>query len=151
MFNTANLRDLIAVTGPVAVLKLDSNHRVVGPYKLEIWWMTSINKRTPHLCYIKLWALFLSQWWNKTGVTVPKCPFRVKIGNLMCDLQIRQMTSEDNMTPLLCYVKLCASFLNRQWVKIEITVRKCSTRVQMGDFVSRLTLQYDGWTWKAKK
>ena len=38
--NKANLGDLIAATGPVILLKLDSNHRFFSPYDLEIWSMT---------------------------------------------------------------------------------------------------------------
>ena len=41
--NKANLRDLIAATGLVIFLKLDSNHRFFSPCDLEIWWMTPKN------------------------------------------------------------------------------------------------------------
>ena len=37
--NKANLRDLIAVTGLVILLKLDSNRRFFSPCDLEIWWI----------------------------------------------------------------------------------------------------------------
>ena len=36
----ANLRDLIAATGLVILLKLDLNRRFFSPCDLEIWWMT---------------------------------------------------------------------------------------------------------------
>ena len=36
----ANLRDLIAATVLVILLKLDSNRRFFSPCDLEIWWMT---------------------------------------------------------------------------------------------------------------
>ena len=36
MLNKANLRDLIAATGLVILLKLDSNHRCFSPCDLEI-------------------------------------------------------------------------------------------------------------------
>ena len=39
-FNKANLRDLIAATGLVILLKLDLNRRFFSPCDLEIWWMT---------------------------------------------------------------------------------------------------------------
>ena len=51
--NKANLRDLVAATGLLILLKLDSNHRF---YDLEIWWMTSENYRAPFLCHVKLCA-----------------------------------------------------------------------------------------------
>ena len=38
--NKANLRDLIAATGLVILLELDSNHWFFSPCDLEIWWMT---------------------------------------------------------------------------------------------------------------
>ena len=59
--NKANLRDLIAVTGLVILLKLDSNRRFFSPCDLEIWWMTPKN-RAPLLCYFKLCVSFRSYW-----------------------------------------------------------------------------------------
>ena len=44
-----NLRDLIAATGLVTLLKLDSNRRFFGLYDLEIWRKTS--KIIGHLFY----------------------------------------------------------------------------------------------------
>ena len=35
--NMANLRELIATTGFVILLRFDLNHRFFGPYDLEIW------------------------------------------------------------------------------------------------------------------
>ena len=54
--NKANLRDLLAATGLVILLKLDSNRRFFSPCDLEISWMTSKNYRAPLLDYIKLCA-----------------------------------------------------------------------------------------------
>ena len=87
-FNKANLRDLIAATGLVILLKLDSigrffsretpnlgqNRRFFEPSDLEIWRMTFKNNRAPLLCYFKLCAAFHSHWWIHTGVTVRKRP-----------------------------------------------------------------------------
>ena len=70
--NKANLRDLIAATGLVILLKLDFNRRFFSPCDLEIWWMTPKNNRAPLLCYFKLFASFCSHWWKHTGVTVRK-------------------------------------------------------------------------------
>ena len=81
MNNKANLRDLIAATGLVILLKLDSNHRFFSPCNLETWWMTPKNNPTPLLCYFKLSASFRSHWWIQTGVTVRKRPIWVKIDN----------------------------------------------------------------------
>ena len=71
-WNKANLRDLIAATGLVILLKLDLNRRFFSPCDLEIWWMTPKNNRAPLLCYFKLFASFRSHWWIQTGVTVRK-------------------------------------------------------------------------------
>ena len=76
--NKANLRDLIAATGLVVLLKLDLNRRFFSPSDLEIWWMTQKN-RAPLLCYFKLCASFRSHWWIQTGVTVRKCLIWVKM------------------------------------------------------------------------
>ena len=49
--NKANLRDLIAATGLVVLLKLDLNRRFFSPSDLEIWWMT---QKIGHLFYATL-------------------------------------------------------------------------------------------------
>ena len=77
--NKANLRDLIAATGLVILLKLDSNRLFFSRCDLEIWWMTKKNNRAPLLCYFKLFASFPSHWWIQTGVTVRKHLIWVKI------------------------------------------------------------------------
>ena len=58
--NKANLRDLIAATGLVILLKLDSNHWFFSPCHLEIWWMTLKNNRAPLLRNFMLFASFRS-------------------------------------------------------------------------------------------
>ena len=83
MFNKANLRDLIAATGLIILLKLGSNCRFFSPCEIEIWRMTSKNCRAP----------------------------------------------------LLYYIKFCASSAR-------------SIPVKIGDFLSRVTLKFDGWPWK---
>ena len=77
--NKSNLRDLIAATGLVILLKLDSNRRFFSPCDLEIWWMTLKNNRESLLCCFKLCATFHSHRWIQTGVTVRKRPIWVKL------------------------------------------------------------------------
>ena len=77
--NKANPRDLIAASGLVMLLKLDSNRRFFSLCDLEIWWMTLKNNRAPLQCYFQLFASFHSHWWIQTGVTVRKHPIWVKI------------------------------------------------------------------------
>ena len=52
---------------------------------------------------------------------------------------------ENNRAPLLCYFKLCASFHTHWWFKISVTVWKRSIPVKIDDFLSRVTLKFDGW------
>ena len=94
--NKANLRDLIAATGLVILLKFDPNHR------------------------------FFS----------------------LCDLKIWCMTSKNNRAPVLYYIKLCVKFKIHRWIQTEVTVRKRSIRVKIGDFLSCVTLKFDGWASK---
>ena len=50
-------------------------------------------------------------------------------------LEIWWMTLKNNSAPLLCYVKLCASNQSHRWIQTYVTVRKCSIRVKIGDFL----------------
>ena len=95
-WNKANLRDLIAATGLVILLKFYPNHRFFSPCDLEIWCMTSKNNRAP----------------------------------------------------LLYYIKLCVPFQIHRWIQTEVTLRKRSIRVEIGHFLSLVTLKFDGWHWK---
>ena len=64
---------------------------------------------------------------------------------VLCDLEIWWMTLENNRAPLLYYTKLCASFQIHRWIQIGVTVRKRSIWVKIGNFLSRVTLKFDGW------
>ena len=75
----------------------------------------------------------LAQIWSKSSIFQP------------CDLEIWWMTFENNRAPLLYYIKLCASFQIHRWIETEVTVRKHSIRVKIGDFLSCVTLKFDGW------
>ena len=67
---------------------------------------------------------------------------------VLCDLEIWWMTLENNRAPLLYYTKHCASFQIHRWIQIGVTVRKRSIWVKIGNFLSRVTLKFDGWPWK---
>ena len=62
-----------------------------------------------------------------------------------CDLEIWRMTSKNNRAPLLCYFKLCAAFRSHWWIQTWVTVRKRQIWVKIDDFLSRVTLKFDGW------
>ena len=65
-----------------------------------------------------------------------------------CNLEIWRMTSQNNRAPLLCHFKLCVSFHTHWWIQIWVTVRKRSIWVKIGNFLSRVTLKFDGWPCK---
>ena len=67
---------------------------------------------------------------------------------VLCDLEIWWMTLKDNRTPLLCYFKLCASFHSHQCIQTWVTVGKRTIQVKISNFLSRVTLKFDGWPWK---
>ena len=148
--NKANLRDLIAATGLVILLKFDPNHRFLSPCDLEIWCMTLTNNRAPLPYCIKLCVSFKIHRWIQAEVTLWKRSIPVEIGDFLvpCDLEIWWMTLENNRAPLLYYIKLCASFQIHRWIQIGVTVRKGSIWVKIGNFLSRVTLKFDWWPWK---
>ena len=60
-----------------------------------------------------------------------------------CDREIWWMTSKNNRTLLLYYVKLCASFQIHWWIQTGFTVQKRSIRVGIGEILSL-------WPWNLK-
>ena len=58
-----------------------------------------------------------------------------------CDHEIWWVTLKNNRAPLLYYVKLWASFQIHRWILTGVTVRICSIRVKIGDFLSRVILK----------
>ena len=88
-YNKANLRDLIAATGLVILLKFDPNHRFFVPCDLEIWWMALENNRAPLLYYIKLCASFQIHRWIQIGITVRKRSIWVKIDNFLSRVTLK--------------------------------------------------------------
>ena len=67
---------------------------------------------------------------------------------VLCDLDIWWMTLENNRAPLLYYIKLCASFQSHEWIQTGVTLRKRSILVKIGNFLSCVTLKFNGWPWK---
>ena len=134
--NKANLRDLIAATGLVILLKLDSNRQLISPCDLEIWWMTLKNNKASLLYYIKICASFQIHRWIQTGVTVRKRSIRVKIGDFFVqhDLEIWWMTLKNNRAPFLYYIKLCVAFQSHWYIQTGVTVQKLSIWVKISDF-----------------
>ena len=65
-----------------------------------------------------------------------------------CDLEIWWMTLKNNRAPLRYYIKVCASFQIHRWIQTGVTAGKRSIQVKIRDFLSRVTLKFDGWPWK---
>ena len=72
-----------------------------------------------------------SRFGSKSAIFVP------------CDLEIWKMTLKNNRAPLLCCIKLCASFHSYGWIQTDFTVRKCSIRVKIGNFLFRVILKFE--------
>ena len=112
--------------------------------------MTLKNNRAPLLYYIKLCASFQSHGWIQTEVTVRKRSIWVKIGNFLS-----RFTFEFDGWPWktighLFYTtsSFVHHFKSHGWIQTEVTVRKRSIRVKIGNFLSRVILKIDGWPWK---
>ena len=58
------------------------------------------------------------------------------------------MNLKNNRAPLRYYIKLCASFQSHLWIQTWVTVRKYSIRVNIGNFISCVSVKFDRWTWK---
>ena len=58
------------------------------------------------------------------------------------------MTLKNNRAPLLCHLKLCASFRSHWWIQTGVTARKHLIWVKIDDFYRRVTLKFDVWPWK---
>ena len=89
-----------------------------------------------HLSYA---TSFNSHPWIQTGVTVRKRPIWVKISDFLSRVTLEfdwqwLMTLKNNRAPLLCYLKLCATFHSHRWIKTGVTLRKCQIWVKIINF-----------------
>ena len=106
--NKANLRDLIAATSLVILLKLDSNRRFFARVTLKIDGWPRL------LYYIKLCVSFQIHQWIQTGVTVRKQPIWVKFDDFFS-----RVTLQFGLRPWIC-----VSFCSHWWIHIGVTVLK---------------------------
>ena len=120
--NKANLRGLIAATGLVILLKLDSNRRFFSPCDHEIRWMTPKNNRVLHqaLCIISNPSVN-SNWSYSPETLSASQNWRFFVP---CDLEIWRMTLKNNKAPLQCHCKLVAPFHSHWWIQTGVTVRQ---------------------------
>ena len=120
------------------------NRWLFVPCNLEIWRMTLKNNRAPLLCHFKLCASFCSQSVNSNWSNSPEMPNLVQNRRFFvpCDLEIWWMTLKNNRAPLLCHIKLCASFHRHMWIQTGVTVWKWLNWV-----LTSVTLTFDLWSW----
>ena len=109
-----------------ATSNLGQIRRFVELCDLEIWCLTLKNKKAPLLCHFKLCASLRNHWWIQTGVTVRECPIWVKFDDLFSHVTLKfdGWHWKNNRAPLLCNIKLCASFHRHMWIQTGVTVRK---------------------------
>ena len=120
MKNKANLRDLIAATGLVILLKLDLNRRFFSPCD------RAILSFVYHFVAIGEFKLELQSGNGQSGSNVTLLE--------PCDLEIWLMTLKNNRAPLLCYFKPCASFRSHWWIQTGVTVQKRPIWVKFNAF-----------------
>ena len=58
------------------------------------------------------------------------------------------MTLKNNTAHFLCNLKFCASFHSHLSIRNGVTVRKHQIWIKIGNFLSRVTLKFDGRPWK---
>ena len=143
--NKANLRDLIAATGLVILLKLDSNHRFFSHVTLKFDWSGLDIK---HLVYVPVGHMVLTIYVPCKFFTCPAniCTSPLKL--MYTAGKILLMASKNYRAPLVHYIKLCASSQTPRWIRTAVALRKSSIRVKIGNFLPRVTLKFNGWPWK---
>ena len=74
-------------------------------------------------------------WCNSNWCHSPEAPNLGQIWRFLepRDLEIWQMTLQNNTAPLLCYFKLCASFGSHWWIQTWVTVQKRPIWVKFDD------------------
>ena len=110
-FNKANLRDLIAATRLVVLLKLNSNA-----------WFFILYDISSSVHYFKAISKFKLELQPGNAHFRSKFVFVLTIFFVLWDLEIWRMTLKNNRAPLRCYFKLCASFRSHLSIQTEVTV-----------------------------
>ena len=99
-----------------------------------MWWMTSKNNKTPLLFYIETLCIISNPLVNLNWSYSPEMLNSGQNWWFFCDL-------ENNRAPLQYYIKLCASFQSRGWIQTEVTIRKRTIWVEIGNFFYLVDLQ----------
>ena len=108
--------------------------------------------RIGHLFYAtSRFVIIFQPLMNSNWIYSPETP---KLGQNLrffvpCALQIWQMTLGNNRAFHLTYFKLRWSFRSYWWIRTGVKIQKRPIWVKNGDFLSRVTLQFDRWPEKA--
>ena len=145
--NKANLRDLIAVTSLVILLKIgfkSSIFRSMWPSNL----MDDLEKQYHTSSVLHQALCIISNPLMNSNCSYS--PEKLNLGQnwrfpVLCDLEIWWMTLTNNRAPFLWYFKLCKSFQTICEFKLE----KHSMWVEIDDFSSHVTLKFDRWPWNS--
>ena len=107
--------------------------------------MTLKNKKALHLCYFKLCAWFHSHRWIQSGFARRKRPIWVKAGDFLSCVTSKfdRWPWKNNRAPLLCHVKLCASFHLNKLIQTRVMVWK-----RLNWVLTSVTLIFDFWPWR---
>ena len=137
MASKANLKDFIAATGLVIILKLDSNFR----------WMNSKNNRAIPLCYVKLCALFQSHQWIQTGVTGWKCSIWIKIGNISSRVTLKFDGWSKKTIGHLFYAPSSFSHHFVAICKFKLELQSGIAQIGAKFALTSVSLTFDLWPW----
>ena len=126
------------------------NRRCFVPSDLEIWYMTL--NTIQHLLHTT--SSFVHHFKAidefKLEFLSGNAQFGSKSANFCPDIEIWWVflqKQKGSSSPLLYYIKLCASYRSHQWIQTGVRVQKLSIWVKIGDFLSRVTSKFDGWSW----
>ena len=143
--NKANVRDLIAVTGLVILVKLDSNQLFFSPCDLEIWRLTWKRNRAPLLYYIKLCASFQIHWWIQAGVTVRNRSIRAKISDFLSVWPWNMVDNIENQQGTSSILCQAWCIISKPSVNSNFSYSpKTLNPSQIWRFSSCVTLKFDG-------
>ena len=103
--------------------------------------------------------VYLKTYLSNTPNTVDQIQIQIQIHGLKFDqIQIQIQIRRICICICICKykyvfdpspdIKLCAAFQIHRWIQTGVTVRKCPILVKISNFLSRMTLKFDGWLWK---
>ena len=131
-------------------LNSGQNRHFLVPCDFEIGQITLKNTRAPLPYYITLCASFQSHRWIQTGVTVRKLSIRVKIGTFLSRVTLKFDRWPWKTIGQLSYAasSFVCHFIAIGEFKLELQSGNAQFGSKLTIFFSRVTLKFDGWSWK---